>query len=86
MSIENKARRIVRSPDACVECGACVGQCNTGALSVDEKTYAVALDDELCSACGLCVDACAFSAIFAIGERVAPATTKEEGHAAHSQL
>jgi len=86
MSRETSSRRIVRFQDACVECGACVGQCNTGALIVDESTYRIELDVDRCSACGLCVEACAFSAIVSLDTPLAAETAKEERHAACSQL
>jgi ferredoxin len=86
MSNQNSYRRIVRVPDACVDCGACVGQCKTGALTVDPTTYRVLFDLERCSACGLCVEACPFSALFAVDARLAADARREERHVAYSHL
>lgn len=47
----------------CTHCGACVGQCPTGALAVDPTTWRVALDSEKCIACQYCVPACPYRAI-----------------------
>ncbi len=45
-------------PRACTACGACVGRCIQGALSMaDEKTPAV-VRDEACIGCGYCQDFC----------------------------
>jgi NAD-dependent dihydropyrimidine dehydrogenase PreA subunit len=50
-------------PDLCTHCGACVGQCPTAALYVEEGTRRVALDSEKCIACKRCVPACPYRAI-----------------------
>ncbi len=49
--------------EKCIHCGACVGQCPTGALAVDPATRRVALDSEKCIACQYCVPACPYRAI-----------------------
>ena len=41
--------------EKCVGCGACVGGCPCGALSLEDGV-AVVSDD--CAGCGACVDAC----------------------------
>ena len=48
----------------CTHCGACVAQCPTQALYVEEGTRRVVLDSEKCVACQHCVPACPYSAIF----------------------
>ena len=50
--------------EKCTHCGACVGQCPTGALYVEEGTRYVRLDSEKCIACQYCVPACPYAAIF----------------------
>jgi len=49
--------------ERCVDCGACVAQCPTGALAADPDSAEVSLDAEKCIACELCVPACFYSAI-----------------------
>lgn len=47
----------------CIHCGACVGVCPTGALSVDRVTRRISFDDTKCIACELCIPACPVKAI-----------------------
>jgi NAD-dependent dihydropyrimidine dehydrogenase PreA subunit len=61
--IEPLQQDIRIDPDQCIHCGACVGQCPTGALYVEEGTRRVALDSEKCIACQHCVPACPYRAI-----------------------
>lgn len=43
----------------CCGCGACVGVCPFGALSIDIfKSHVPAIDESMCSGCGLCLDVC----------------------------
>jgi len=79
-------RRVVRAPEACTHCGACVGQCSTGALTIDALTYRVELSEELCRACGLCAEACSFAAIAAIGTRAGVSRRKDRNHVAASNV
>lgn len=45
--------------EKCVQCGACVSICPTGALYIkDKKTMEVAFDPEKCIACELCIRPC----------------------------
>ncbi len=53
---------IVRDDDRCVHCGACVGVCSTGALSLDSD-YKVVFDSSKCVVCGFCIKACIYKAI-----------------------
>ncbi len=53
---------IVRDEDRCVHCGACVGVCSTGALSLDPD-YMVVFDSSKCVVCGFCIKACIYKAI-----------------------
>lgn len=48
--------------DLCMDCGACLSLCPTGALRL-EKDYSVALDDDKCILCEVCVPACPVRAI-----------------------
>ena len=79
-------RQVTRAPDACVHCGACVGQCSTGALTIDTLPFRVELDDELCRACGLCAEACSYAAIAAVGTRAGASRRKDRTHVAASNL
>ena len=48
--------------DRCTHCGACIGQCPTGALYMTEE-YEVKLAPEKCIACGHCAVACTYDAV-----------------------
>ena len=50
-----RRRRLIVS-DWCTGCGACVGQCASGALSLDDGR--VHVDDSRCLLCGYCAYAC----------------------------
>ena len=62
--IEPLQQDIRIDPEKCTHCGACVGQCPTDALVVDEKTRRVEFDSEKCVACQACVPACPYAAVF----------------------
>jgi ferredoxin len=47
--------------DACINCGACEGECPTGAIS--EKDGKRVIDAGTCASCGACVGACPVEAI-----------------------
>ncbi len=64
------ARNLVLHEEKCVHCGACVGPCRTGALSVDPETRRVSFDSERCIACNLCIPACAYGAIESVSEHL----------------
>lgn len=49
--------------DACVNCGACEGECPQGAIS--EKNGARFIDPGKCIDCGACVSCCPTEAIVA---------------------
>ena len=63
-------QNLVWIQENCVHCGACTGQCASGALSIDEKTYAVIYDKEHCIACELCIPACSFGAIESVNDHL----------------
>ena len=48
--------------DTCIGCGACVGVCQVGALSMNDEGKSVC-DEGTCIDCGSCVSACPVSAI-----------------------
>ena len=48
--------------EECVACGACVGECPKGAISVFKGIYSV-IDETICVGCGLCAKACPAQAI-----------------------
>ena len=64
VTIEPLQQDIRLDQDKCTQCGACVGQCPTAALYVEEGTRRVKFDSEKCVACQQCVPACPVSAIF----------------------
>ena len=47
--------------DTCIACGACVGECPTGAISEGDPIYVI--DPETCIDCGACVPVCPTSSI-----------------------
>ncbi|MDD2457636.1 MAG: 4Fe-4S binding protein [Eubacteriales bacterium] len=49
--------------DACISCGACEGECPTGAISAGASQYVI--DADTCIDCGACESACPVSAISA---------------------
>lgn len=49
--------------DACVNCGACEGECPTSAIS--EKNGARWIDPATCVDCGACISSCPTEAIVA---------------------
>jgi len=61
--VRELSRDIRRDEETCTHCGVCVGQCPTGALSVQEETLEVAFDPRKCILCELCVPACIYGAI-----------------------
>ncbi|MGL5541121.1 MAG: 4Fe-4S binding protein [Erysipelotrichaceae bacterium] len=52
------------SLDTCIGCGACVGVCPVGALSLNDDSKAVC-DESLCIDCGACISVCPTEAISA---------------------
>ena len=49
--------------DACVSCGACAGECPTGAISQGDTQYVI--DADACVDCGVCEGVCPTGAISA---------------------
>jgi ferredoxin len=59
VKVEPLSKDIKVNWDKCVQCGACVSICPTGALYIkDRKTMEVAFDPEKCIACELCIRPC----------------------------
>ncbi len=63
-------KNLIRDEEKCIHCSACVGQCFSGAFSVDKDTHKVIYDGDKCIACGLCVDACSYGVIESVGEQL----------------
>ena len=53
---------VIIDKDACIGCGACVGGCPVGALSLSDEGYSVC-DGDTCIDCGSFVGTCPVSAI-----------------------
>ena len=53
---------VIIDKDACIGCGAWVGGCPVGALSLSDEGYSVC-DGDTCIDCGSCVGTCPVSAI-----------------------
>jgi ferredoxin len=54
----------------CVHCGACVGQCLSGAFTQDPLTARTVHDADRCVACELCIAACGYGALASIGDHL----------------
>ena len=61
------ARNLVWDEEACVHCGACIGQCTSSAFSIEDDRRTVSFDAERCIACELCIPACSYGAVESIG-------------------
>ena len=53
---------VVVNKDTCIGCGACVGVCPVGAITMADDGKAV-VDADACIDCGACVGACPVEAI-----------------------
>lgn len=53
---------VIINEDTCIGCGACVGVCPVGALSMNDDAKSVC-DEGTCIDCGSCVSACPVEAI-----------------------
>ncbi len=51
-------RTVVRDDDVCIDCGACLVVCPSGALDIDLDTREVDFHADKCVACGACVPVC----------------------------
>ncbi|MFA4844642.1 MAG: NIL domain-containing protein [Candidatus Margulisiibacteriota bacterium] len=59
VKVEPLSKDIRVNWDKCVQCGACVAICPTGALYIkDRRTMEVAFDADKCIACELCIRPC----------------------------
>lgn len=63
-------RNLVMDDSLCTHCGACVGACRPGALSMDPATSRVVFENARCIACGLCIPACPFGAIESVEDHL----------------
>jgi len=64
------ARNLVWDEDACVHCGACAGQCPSGAFHVEDETRKVVFEHDKCIACELCIPACSYGAVESIADHL----------------
>ncbi|MCP4196542.1 MAG: 4Fe-4S dicluster domain-containing protein [Proteobacteria bacterium] len=63
-------KNLIRDEEKCTHCSACVGQCFSGAFTVDKDTHEVVYDGTRCIACGLCIEACSYGAIESVGDQL----------------
>ena len=52
--------------EKCIDCGACTGVCETGAIFLDKVKWLLAYDHKKCTGCCLCIKACPLRAITAV--------------------
>lgn len=64
------SQKIIRDEDKCTDCTACVGQCISEALTVDQVSFRLMYHVDKCIACKLCIPACAFGALEPIDEHI----------------
>ena len=57
VDISRLEKNITNDTDRCVDCGACIALCPTGAISFD-KDWTISVEGEKCIRCGVCVEAC----------------------------
>jgi ferredoxin len=58
VKVEPLGQEIRMNEDKCIQCGACVGFCPTGALRHERPSMRVVFDEDKCVACELCLSAC----------------------------
>ncbi len=63
-------KNLVWDDELCVHCGACVGQCLSGAFTQDPVTMKTVHDPGKCVACELCILSCWYGAIESIGDHL----------------
>lgn len=61
--VQPVAGRIAIDRERCVDCGACVGPCLAGALSLDRETWELRFDSTRCVLCKVCVESCPLGAV-----------------------
>ncbi len=63
ISVHMFTSSIIHNADACVDCGACVAVCSSGALSIKAPDWKLEFDPAECVRCKQCVKACPTRAI-----------------------
>ncbi|MCK8604250.1 NIL domain-containing protein [Desulfoferrobacter suflitae] len=63
LAVQSLAQEVNRRQERCIECGACVSICPSGALAVERPTMHVSFFGDKCIACELCVPACPYKAM-----------------------
>jgi ferredoxin len=63
-------QNLIWKQEYCVHCTACVGQCSSGAFSVNPDTFEVSYDGSKCIACRLCIPACSYGAIEGLSDNL----------------
>lgn len=63
ISVRMFTSNIIHYADKCVDCGACVAVCSSGALTIKSPDWKLTFDAGECVRCKQCVKACPVSAI-----------------------
>jgi len=64
------AQNVLWDQARCVHCGACVGQCPSGALTADPSSRETCFAHERCIACELCIPSCGYGALASVGKHL----------------
>ncbi len=51
-------KRLRFNLDECINCGACIAVCYSGALQMNKETWELSFDKDKCTVCELCTTAC----------------------------
>ena len=63
ISVHMFTTSIIHNADHCVDCGACVAVCSSGALKIQAPDWKLSFDPKECVRCKQCVKACPTRAI-----------------------
>jgi len=62
VDVSKLEKNITNNVEKCVDCGACIALCPTGAISFKDD-YSIKVNSDKCIRCGVCVEACPLRAL-----------------------